>query len=123
MKDYKNAIDKTIDEAKVTLGDLITGIATIANGANIYDIQLTLKRGVEEHAPKYVSFSYDYDAGFYIDTDGVSWEFGKDTRAFEKVATELLYAIKDGRARLEKKTIFRLITLNRKLIIVDKNKK
>lgn len=120
---HKSLIDQVVVEAKRILEENNTAVEVIADNDDIYDVRIALQftppRGSD--SPRQIAFSYDKDAGYFIDIDGYTLEFDEREQAFASEARKYLTAIHDDRVRIKPRRWYlpKFITLGRSIYLLE----
>ena len=76
----------------------------------VSDVQISIKNNESEHQScMRVSFSYDRDAGYFLDIDSITLEFDFDAERYVTESKKYINALNSNKLIIRRKKIFGLI--------------
>ena len=117
MRKSKTLIDEIVTFMTSQIKAYKPRIGRVIEHQEVYDVRVTLEENsTGRYAPKEIAFSYAVEAGYFIDIDDITWEFGNDKTAFKNECRELTEAIKEGRVVYKKRKVLG-VTVSKQIII------
>lgn len=117
MRKSKTLIDQIVTSMTSQIKAYKPRISRIVENQEVYDVLVTLQENnTGRYAPKEIAFSYASDAGYFIDIDDITWEFGHDQTAFKNECRKLAEAINESRVVYKKRKVLG-VTVSKQIII------
>ena len=113
--EIKATIDEACSQAKEMLGEDNISVETLSASSETYDVRVNLINfePTRLESPKYISFSGDNHAGYFIDIDSVTYEYEDNVDDFKQHANVFLRAIRDGRLSIVRRKLLGIIPLKK----------